>query len=254
MSSKVVTFYSPQGGAGKSTLAVNTALFLAAKGVKTLLIDMAQYGTVVSMLKMKVKNGFGLSGLISMMDLMKEKNSGNEFLGDVVNKNVEKGVVFGNLDVLVGTNPIKLEALKTEYIESIFNYIEESDYEAVIIDTSSEICVRNLMLIEKSDRIIAPVIQDVSCGWKMFMLKDILESIRKPIDKVNVVVNRCSKHSGFYNQEYETEIGFSIILEMPEFAKNFQSYLNMGKRVTEKFNKKAHGYFEELADKAIKMG
>ncbi|WP_084024373.1 tyrosine-protein kinase family protein [Vulcanibacillus modesticaldus] len=73
---KTILVTSPQGGSGKSTIAVNMAIHYAKKNLKVLLIDLAIYGSIPSMLKIPIR-GKGMSSLITAL----EQNEG-QFLFD----------------------------------------------------------------------------------------------------------------------------------------------------------------------------
>ncbi|NLD50606.1 MAG: CpsD/CapB family tyrosine-protein kinase [Clostridiaceae bacterium] len=249
---KTVMFYSPQGGTGKSTLSLNTAIFAAMRGFKTLLIDMSIYGSIMSSLRIPMKGGNGLSSVITHLDLevnIKEPMRFNEALkGSIVKSSVQ-----GNLDVLTGGNPIRVEALSQEYVRDIINSVRSLGYNMIVIDTSSELSVKNLILFEMVDYVFMPVIQDVSCGWKMMLFKEVIEKCVLEKNKFKVIINMCSRYSGFNNLEFETEIGFETIGEIPLYIKKYQNFINRGDQIHLKYNKKAYMRFQDIASTIISL-
>jgi MinD-like ATPase involved in chromosome partitioning or flagellar assembly len=244
---KMILSYSPQGGTGKSTLAVNAALIFAAKGFKTLLVDMSLYGSVISTLKIKQKSGQGIAGLINLLDMNTSEQDAQEEYETNARETINKGVLGTNLDVLVSAKPVKMEGLNEAVTNKILNTVRNFEYDVVIVDTSTELSIKNLVLIDKVDYILLSALQDVSCGWKLLMFKEIAQRFNVPLEKVGIVINRVSKYNGFNNKEFEVEIGYKILYEFPEYDKDFQAFINKGDLITEKNNKKMYKDFTDLA-------
>lgn len=248
--SKNILFYSPQGGTGKSTLAINTAIFSATFGLKTLLIDMSIYGNIISSLKIQQKGGGGLTSIITLLDLDKGLTISTDFNEEVKNS-IRKNITVDNLDVIISANPIKMEAMNVNYTKAVMEVIENLNYDIIIVDTSSELDEKNFTLLEKADYIVMPVIQDISCGWKMVLFKEISERYIAKNEKIGLVVNKCSKYSGFNNMEFQNEIGFNIVGEIPLFLKQYQNYINSGVSINQMKNRKAYKSFAKIAQQIL---
>lgn len=246
----LILFYSPQGGSGKTTLSLNTAIFSALSGSKTLLIDMSTYGNVISSLKIQQKGTIGLTAIITLLDLDKGLDNYPDF-NETVKNFIYKDKSINNLDVLISANPIKMEAINQKYIRKIINAIKNLNYNTIIIDTSSELNEKNFTLLEMADRVIIPVVQDISCGWKMVSFKEIAEKYISNSNKINLVVNKCNRYSGFNNIEFENEIGYKIIGEIPLFLKQYQSYINEGILINSLKNRKASKCFNYIAQEIL---
>lgn len=247
---KMIVFYSPQGGAGKTTLAINTAIFFAIFGLKTLLIDMSIYGNVVSSLRIQQKGRYGLTSVLTLLDLDKNSSDFSDF-DKIIKNSIYKYDQIENLEVLVSSNPIKMEAMNEAYTRKIINSIKQLKYDIIIVDTSSELNEKNFTLLEMSDNIIIPVIQDISCGWKMLSFKEIAEKYIKNSNKIRLIVNMCTKFSGFNNMEFEKEIRYKILGHIPLFLKNYQNYINEGTLINSKRNRKAYKNFLNIAKEIL---
>lgn len=224
---KIILFYSPQGGTGKSTIAVNMAICLAKQGLKILLVDMAVYGSVISSLRIPQKGDIGLSSIITLLDLDIKTADTPRFM-EVLKSSIVKIPQEANLDILPAANPIKMEAINESYANAIMNGLKNLNYDVIIIDTSSELSEKNIILLEKVNYTILPATQDISCGWKLVLFREIMERYMIEADKFRIVINKCSKYSGFNNMEFENEIGYKIIGEIPLCIKKFQNYINQG--------------------------
>jgi MinD-like ATPase involved in chromosome partitioning or flagellar assembly len=234
--SRILLSYSPQGGTGKSTFAVNIGLVYASMGLKTLVLDMSVYGSVVSALKIRQKPGIGIAGIINTIDLNRnEKISVQEYVEKAA-PSIVNNVSNTGLDVIISANPIKMEALNENSTNVIMKIVKNFGYDIVLVDTSPELSIKNLVLIDKANYVLVSAIQDVSCGWKMMMFKEIADRFKIDRQKFGLVINRCSKYSGFNNREFESEIGYKILYEFPEYTKDFQNYVNKGHLITSKYN------------------
>lgn len=247
---KLIVFYSPQGGSGKSTLAINTSIFSALLGNNTLLVDMSMYGSVISSLKIQQRGKLGLTSVITLLDLNKGSTESLNF-NEVIENSICKDVQVSNLDVLISANPIKMEAVNRNYTKKIMEVIKKLNYEIIIVDASSDLSERNFTLLEMADYIVMPVVQDISCGWKMVLFKEAMDRYIINSHKIGMVINKCSKYSGFNNMEFENEIGYSVIGEIPMFLKHYQGYINQGILINSMKNKKAYKNFSNIAKQIL---
>jgi cellulose biosynthesis protein BcsQ len=244
---KTILSYSPQGGTGKSTFAVNTALIYASMGFKTLLLDMSLYGSVISALKISQKSGLGLSGILNLIELKRNENMSIKTYVEMSGVSIVKNVANTGLDVIISANPIKMEGMNENSTNMIMQIVKGLHYDIVVVDTSPELSIKNLVLIDKSDYVMLSALQDVSCGWKMLMFKEIAERFKLDKKKFGIVINRCNKFSGFNNKEFEYEIGYKVLFEFSEYSKDFQNYVNRGDLIISKYNSRLLKDFIDLS-------
>lgn len=246
----VILIASPQGGSGKSTLAVNIAIHYAKQNLKILLIDLAGYGSLPSMLKIPIR-GKGVSSLITAME-QKE----NEFQTNQFNAYFRDAIIshqdYNHLHLLLSSSPLKMEKLSLANTEQLLDTARKENYQLIIVDTSPEICERNVACIERADLILIPTIQDVTAGWKLILFKEILNNLNIPRERVALIINRCNKYSGFHNQEFQQEIGYQIISEIADLSKTMQRFSNMGIPAVNSGKRKISKPFQKLADQVMK--
>lgn len=244
----IILVSSPQGGSGKSTIAVNLAVHYAKQDKRVLLIDLAGYGSIPPMLKTPIR-GKGLSSLITAMEQ-------SEFHSDTLNEYVRDAVIpyeqDKNLQLLISASPVKMEQLSLQNTMTLLHTVNEEGYDLIVIDTASEVSERNIACIEQADFIIVPVLQDVSSGWKVLLFKELLDNLNISREQVGLVINRCTKYSGFNNDEYRSEIGYTIVSEINDLTKWMQRYINAGIPAENSGKRKLSAPFQKLANEVMK--
>lgn len=245
-SPKIFLMYSPQGGSGKTTLALYTSIKSALLGKKTLLVDMSAFGSIYSHLKLNVDQTEGLSDVLSIMKLEQFEGTFEEVIDSSLHE-----THIQNLRVLISANPIKVEGMKESQVLKILDTLSEMNFETIIIDTSSELSEKNVVLFERVSKIVVPVTQDIHCGWRLMQFKEVLNKCGIEDSKVGLVVNRCCKTNAFNNLEYVKEIGYQVIGEVKEYRRRFQNQINEGKSLMRIKNRKAIKEFEETAENIL---
>lgn len=245
----IITIHSPQGGSGKSTLALNLAIQFAKQGKKTILMDMAGYGSLPSMCKVPIR-GCGMSSLITILEQNDELPSYEHFV-DYYREAIVAYKDCSQLDLLLSASPLKMENLSSAFTEYLIEITIKRCYEVIVVDTSSELCERNIACIERANVILIPTLQDVSSGWKIILFNEILTSLRITKEHVFLIANRVSKYSGFNNIELQDEIGLKLLCEIPEMMKKVQRHINSGTPMNLIGNRKLTSIFEKLAKKIV---
>jgi len=246
----VVLIASPQGGSGKSTIAVNMAIHCAKKDMKVLLIDLAGYGSLPPMLKVPIK-GKGMSTLITAMEQSEYEFQLDRFI-DYFREAVVPYSETSQLHLLLGSTPLKMEKLTLSNTNQLIEAAKRENYQLIIVDTSSELCERNIACLEQADLILIPTLQDIAAGWKLLQFRDILENLNIPRDRAGIVVNRCSKYAGFNNLEFQVEIGYELLGEIDDMPNKIQRFANIGVPAVNAGKSKASAPFRTLSSAVLK--
>lgn len=239
---KKLLFYSPQGGTGKSIIATNISIIASFLGIKTLLLDVSIFGSISTLLRLYTKSQNNISNIV---DAIRNNNE--------IDTKFYLKILNDNLFVIQNCNATKMIKITVKEIYKILNFSTNLNFDLIIIDTSSELNKKNFFLFENADHIIIPSIQDISCTWKILQFKELINKNFMKDVQLSTILNRCSKTSGFNNSKYELDTGIRNIFQLPDYQKNFQSYINQGYMLNSNYNKGAYSDFLKLTQIILNM-
>lgn len=180
----LIAVYSPKGGTGCTTTAINLAVALARRGRRTILIDGSlQFGDVSVMLNMKA--------VTSIADL---SDRGNELDHELISSISQ--VHRSNLNVLLAPPRPEMADVVTEAnIKQLLSALKES-FDFIIVDTTSFLSEKTLAILDMSDRIVLIAQQNLSSLKNVSRFFDLAESLEYETQKVWLVVNRAKTKQG----------------------------------------------------------
>ncbi len=180
----LIAVYSPKGGAGCTTVAINLAVALARRGRKTILVDGSlQFGDVSVMLNMKA--------VTSIADL---SDRGNELDQDLISSISQ--LHRSNLNVLLAPpRPEMADVVTEENIKQLLAALKES-FDFIIVDTTTYLSEKTLAVLDLADRIVLIAQQNLSSLKNVSRFFDLAESLEYETQKVWLVVNRAKSKQG----------------------------------------------------------
>jgi pilus assembly protein CpaE len=201
---RILAVFSPKGGIGCTTVAVNLAVALAEAGHRTVLVDGSlQFGDVGVMLNMK--------STASIVDLVERIEDLDADLISSVLLTHESG-----LNVLLApTRPEMAELVTAGHVKTLLGAMRAL-FDFVIIDTSTSLDDVNLALLDLADRIVLvtrqslPSLKNVS---RFFDLSEVLEYER---DKVVLVINHASKRMNITVKDIEDTLRWPATAVIPD--------------------------------------
>ncbi len=213
---KLIGFFSPVGGSGKTTLALGTAYALAAQGKRVFYFNAEKLNSTTEVLCE------GPSGSLSDLYLAVKTKGANVGLKIISNKYTDGN----NLSYInPSESSLEINELTTdEFVKLMKEYETLGEFDVVVVDFDSEFSKDKIKILDTMDRIFVPFtpeslsIAKMKLYVKELSMYDELKSIK---DKTYPVLNKVSPQSNAYVQSSgvanTVEIKASVALS-PVFA------------------------------------
>jgi pilus assembly protein CpaE len=195
---QVVAFFSPKGGVGRTTMAVNVAVAAATElGKRTCLVDASfQFGDVGVLLNLNPKN-------MSIADLAPEIQEGGEFDSiDTFIVNHSSGVRV----LLAPPSPEMAELITPAGIRQILELLR-AEHDLVFIDCAAGINDTTLAVLDSADIILTVLTLEITSIKNMRLFLEIAERLGYERGKVRLVLNRADGNLGIRVADVEHSIG-----------------------------------------------
>lgn len=201
----IITVYSPKGGTGCSSIAINVAVTLAKRGHRTVLVDGSlQFGDISVMLNMKT--------MTSLADLSGER--GGELDAELISSIVQ--VHRTDLNVLLAPPRPEMADMITEESLTLLLQSLRQQYEFVIVDTASHLSEKTLALLDVADRILLVTQQSLPTLKNVSRFFDLTESLDYSMDKVWMIVNQASNKHRIKVKDIADTLKRPVFMAIPE--------------------------------------
>ncbi len=212
----IIAVFSPKGGSGCSTVAINLGVSIAKQGYSTALVDGSlQFGDVAVMLNMKP-----ITSVVDLSDHVSELD--NELISSVIQKHQS------NLNVLLApSRPEMAEVVTEEKLKDLLNALRDM-YDFIIVDTSSSLDNISLSILDVADRIILITQQNLPSLKNASRFFDLSESLNYKTDKVSLVVNRVSDKKGISVKDISNTLKRPVIMAIPIDDDTVNSAIDQG--------------------------
>ncbi len=179
---KVITIYSPKGGTGCTTIAVNLAVALHNEDTRTTIIDgNFQYGDVAVFVNEQGKN--------TIIDLATRVNELDpEIVEGVMLKHAASGVHV----LAAPSRPEYSEKVSGDQFAKLIDYLRQM-YAYVVIDTTPLLTDITLAAIDKSDVIVLVTTQDIPSIKNARLFLDLIQTIGIERERIVFLMNRYDK-------------------------------------------------------------
>ena len=191
---RVVSVFAPKGGVGKTTIAFNLAVSLSQLGVATALIDGSlQYGDLRALLKVP-------SDVPSILDLPTDRVQESD-LRDVMWRDP------AGIDILLAPPRVEMaEMVSARDVEKTVSLLRRL-YEAIVIDTPTNLSEITLALLDASDVVLSIVTYDSTTIHNTIAVADVFNSIGYSPEKMQYLVNRSDSSGGIGHDELARALG-----------------------------------------------
>jgi len=179
---KVITVYSPKGGTGCTTIAVNLALALHNEDTRTTLIDANfQFGDVAVFVNEQGKN--------TILDLATRVG---ELDPEIVEGVMIKHGATGVHVLAAPSRPEHAERVSGDQFSQLIDYLRQI-YAYVVIDTTPALNDITLAAIDKSNTIVLVTTQDIPSIKNSRLFLDLLQTIGIDRERIVFCMNRYDK-------------------------------------------------------------
>ncbi|HZQ15494.1 MAG TPA: AAA family ATPase [Gaiellaceae bacterium] len=205
-SCRVITVSSTKGGTGKTSIAVNVAVELASRGVRTLLVDLdVQFGDV---------------GIVLGLD-RPEKTLHDLAVGSALELDAEKlrGFVIRHSQTLhilpAPLRPEEADDIEASQIATVLQ-IARSLYDAIVVDTAPLFDGPMLAALDRSQELLLVSTPDVPAMKNIRLALQTLNMLGFPVDRVSLVANRAGMAGGASLDEISHTLGREIRFVLPD--------------------------------------
>ncbi|MDQ3646636.1 MAG: AAA family ATPase, partial [Actinomycetota bacterium] len=197
---RVVTVFSPKGGVGRTTIAVNLAVAAASElGKKVVLVDGSfQFGDVGVLLNLNPKNK-------SIADLIPEMAAGEVESLDQVLIAHSSGIQV----LLAPPSPEMAELITTAYLRKLLERLRENA-DLVIVDSWPWFHEATISLLDVSDLILTVLTLEITNIKNIRLFLEVADQLGYADEKVQLVLNRADSALGIRVADVESSIGRKI--------------------------------------------
>ncbi|MCB8982764.1 MAG: response regulator [Ardenticatenaceae bacterium] len=222
----MLAVFSPKGGSGCTTLAINLAISLAMNKHRTIMVDGSlQFGDVAVMLNMKP--------VTSVVDLSARDT---EIDADLISSVVQ--VHRSGLHVLMSPPRPEMADVVTEASLKVLWASLRQIYDYIIVDTTSSLNDIALSILDEADRILLVTQQNLPSLKNVSRFFDLAQSLEYQQKKVWLVVNRVSPKQGISIKDISETLKRPVLMTIPEDDVAVSAAIDQGVPIVTGSNKK----------------
>jgi Flp pilus assembly CpaF family ATPase/MinD-like ATPase involved in chromosome partitioning or flagellar assembly len=219
MEARIISFFSPKGGVGKTLFSLNAAVSLSLKGKKVLLIDLDLGAPQVTAKLLGVEVKYSLYNLVGHMEEFKQKKRNiHNYLAHYKN-NLS---FLPTITKLAHRSKIDPQAVKD------FLSVASSEFDFIIIDTGNNLSDNLLAAFDSSGLILLVLTPDILSVYQTEWILDTLQSIGFPLSMIKVILNRADSKGSISWQEIKVLLPSGIIALAPSDGKTVGLAVNRG--------------------------
>ena len=198
---QVVAVFSPKGGVGRTTIAVNFAVAAASDlGQKTVLVDGSfQFGDVGVLLNLNPKNK-------SIADLVPEMDAGGEPESiDTFVINHSSGVRV----LLAPPSPEMAEMITPAGVRKILEVLRATN-DLVVVDCTANFSDTTLAILDLADVILTALTLEITSIKNMRLFLEVADQLGYEGSKIKLILNRADSTLGIRVSDVEHSIGRKV--------------------------------------------
>jgi pilus assembly protein CpaE len=201
---KMITLYSPKGGVGTTTLAVNLAISLHNEDTRVVLVDgNLQFGDVAVFVNEQGKNT-----LIEIAPRVDDLDA--EIVQDIMIKHEPSGIHI----LTAPQRPEQAENVSAEQFAKVLSLLRRL-YAYIVVDTSPSLSDITLTAIDNSDAIVLVTTQEIPAIKNARLFLDLLQTMAIPREKIVFTMNKFDKRIAITPQRISENLKQEIAAVIP---------------------------------------
>jgi pilus assembly protein CpaE len=201
---KIISIYSPKGGAGCTTLAVNLALTLNNSDTRVALVDgNLQFGDVAVFINEQGKN--------TVLDLAPRAE---ELDPEIVEEVMVKHAASGLHILAAPSRPEHAEKVSSSQFSRLLEYLSQM-YAYVVVDTATYLTDVTLAAIDLSDLIVLVTTQDIPSIKNCRLFLDLLQTLGVERSRILFVMNRYDRRINITPERVAENLKQEVALAIP---------------------------------------
>jgi pilus assembly protein CpaE len=214
---KVITIYSPKGGTGCTTIAVNLAIALNNEDTRTALVDAnLQFGDVAIFVNEQGKN--------TILELAPRVD---ELDPDVVEEILINHGASGVRILAAPQRPEMADKISADQFSKVVQYLQRM-YAYVVVDTSHVLSDVVLSMFDISDVIVLLTTQEIPAIKNARLFLDLLQTMGVGKDRIVFAMNRYDKRIGITPERVSENLKHEISVAIPLDEKVVITAVNRG--------------------------
>jgi pilus assembly protein CpaE len=195
----VVALFSPKGGVGRTTVAVNLAVAAAQTGKRVALVDASfQFGDVGVLLNLNPRNK-------SIADLAGELQAGEAESLDTFMITHSSGVKV----LLAPPSPEQAELIGASAVRKVLQGLRAS-FDLVVVDCPATFNEPTLAVLDEADLILTLLTLEITSVKNMRLFLEVCEQLGYGPEKIRLVLNRADSTLGIRVADVEHSIGRKV--------------------------------------------
>jgi len=202
---RLVAVYSPKGGAGTTTVAVNVASVMAERRPgRVAIIDLdLQFGQVATHLNVRPRQ--------TVADLARDDQSRRD--SELV-RSYAAQTGYGLAVFAAPSSPELAETVTVAHIEELLTSICAA-YDFVIVDAGSYLDERSLTVLERADGVVIPIYPEIAALKAVHVLIDYFNESGSVVAKTLFVLNNLFVREILKLRDVENGLGARIAIDLP---------------------------------------
>jgi pilus assembly protein CpaE len=217
----ILLIYSPKGGTGCSTVAINLAIALhQASAKKVALVDASlQFGDIGVLLN--------LQGPRSIADAIAQKDSLDQELLSAIMSPHSSGIRV----LTAPSAPEVSETITPEGLRRLLNLMRKS-FEYVVLDTWSYLDDIVLSCMDVADRILIVMTPEIPSIKSTKQFFEVVEALKFPPDRLDLILNKVIPRDGIRADQLQKSMKHPILAQLDFDPRVIRQAVNQGLPLT----------------------